>query len=122
MTKGGDIGAAGSGTESANHSSGPAPAANSQPPAGETTGEAGGDIVMALPEEGGAEIGANIPGGKTQSTAEQPKEEAESLKNQTEGSSASSDAQNHEGFPRILLLIGSAVLLISGIVFAKHYT
>lgn len=79
MTKDGDIGAAGSVTESANHSS--APAANSQPPAGETTGETGGDIVMALPEEGGAEIGADTPDGKTQSTAGQSEEEAERLKN-----------------------------------------
>jgi spore coat protein CotH len=79
MTKDGDIGAAGSVTESANHSS--APAANSQPPAGETTGETGGDIVMPLPEEGSAEIGADTPDGKTQSTAGQSEEEAERLNN-----------------------------------------
>lgn len=145
MTKEGDIG----GVSAAGDMQKSTPQlTEEETPEGEGFSETGDDIVMAIPEDGNAQSGTATPApsndaphapsegqgeniakplpdnGDSQNSPKNPAEDSSGEKipdSQHEKAESSANAQNSKDLPTILLLLGSVILLIGGILFAKFY-
>lgn len=92
-----------------------------QKPTGEEVNEAGDDIVMMLPDNG-SDTGTDSGSSDQQILEESGEIGGPMQDSQTQSPSANRNEQQSNEPIQLLLLIGSAVLLLGGLLTAKFYT